>query len=202
MRVGVAVSGTPDSALPTELAGLENAGFDSLWFGLEQEPFDPIVQAAAAATATSTIGLVVALSDVTPVTAKSIASLDALSRGRVRVLVDTAEEVALLRAMLGAERVDYVDARFAVVDAPVLPAPVQARVPIWTRNATLASVVDGLLLVQGPVIQGVVCAVMVDGHHRVAESLGAVADGGFEEAVLALPRSSWSVAGKVLAGIK
>ncbi|GBE21100.1 luciferase-like monooxygenase [bacterium BMS3Bbin01] len=228
MRFGVAISGDPDPTFPEDVAGLENAGFASLWFGLDGADWHPIVLASAAAMVTTGAELVVALADPTPVTAKSVGSLDALSGGRSRVLVETAGDAALMRAMLGGDRVNYDGVPFRVVDAPVLPAPVQERVPIWTRAAELAAGVDGWLATCVEAYEALVgtvdqaCrdvgsdpallrrAVLVDGRgERVTSAVVAVTSGELaqrlhevDEIVLRLDRRSWRVAGEVLAGMK
>ncbi|NIA25089.1 MAG: LLM class flavin-dependent oxidoreductase [Gammaproteobacteria bacterium] len=228
MRFGVAISGVPDPVFPEEVAGLEKAGFGSLWFGLDGADWDPIVLASATAMATTGAELVVALAAPTPVTAKSVASLDALCGGRSRILVETAGDAALMRAMLGGDLVGYDGARFRVVDAPVLPAPVQEQVPIWTRVADLAGRVDGWLATgveayearAGTVDQA--CrdvgkdpallrrAVLVDARgRRVTAALFSVTSGelvrrlrGVDEVVLQLDRQSWRVAGEVASQIQ
>jgi len=228
VRFGVAISAAPDPTFPEEVAGLEKAGFASLWFGLDGTDWDSIVLASAAAMATTGTELVVALADPTPVTAKSVGSLDALSRGRSRVLVETAGDAALLRAMLGGDRVDYDGARFRVVDAPVLPAPVQERIPIWTRAADVAAGVDGWLATCAEVYNALVgtvdqaCrdagrdpaslrrAVLVDGRGEgITDAMFALTSGepvrwlqGVDEVVLRLDRESWRGAGEVLAEMK
>jgi len=215
VRFGVAISGAPDPAFPEEMAELESAGFDSLWFGLDGTGWDPIVLASAAAEATMQAKLVIALADPTPVTGKSVASLDALSGGRVRVLVETGDAVGLLRAMLGGGRVSYADARFRVVDAPVLPAPVQDRVPIWTRIPDLVPIVDGWLATSvdevGAVAFSEADLARLDRAVLIEETTSSSALGelaaevrrlGVEEIILKLDRTAWRSAAKVLAEIK
>lgn len=204
MRFGAVISGTPDPAFSADMAALESAGLDSLWFGLDGTRWNPIVLASAAAMTTARVSLVVALSDPTPVTAKSIASLDALSRGRVEVLVDDVEAVALLRAMLAGEQVRYQGPRFTVVDAPVLPAPVQERIPLWTQTTELAPLVDGLLTARvQTTVDAARRAVLVDGERAdLGSFVSTAAAAGIDEIVLRLQRSSWSLASRLLAEIK
>jgi len=228
VRFGVAVSGAPDPAFPEEMATLERAGFASLWFGLDETDWDPIVLASAASKATTGTELVVALDAPTPVTAKSVASLDALNGGRSRVLVETAGDAALMRVMLGGDRVNYDGAHFRVVDAPVLPAPIRERMPIWTRALGLAAGVDGWLATCAGEYEALVetvdqaCrdagrdpallrrAVLIDGRGEgITATMVALTSGelarrlrGVDEVVLRLDRESWRAAGKVVAEMK
>jgi hypothetical protein len=189
MRVGVAIQ-TPDPSFPDTAARLEAAGVDSLWFGLVGSA-DPIVMAAAAATVTTRVNLFVVLHAPTPVTAKSIASLDALSRGRVRVVVETREEVALLRRLLDDREI------------PMLPPPFQDHVPVWSRSIELTDEVDGIVIDGAGDVPERHTAVVVDWEGDVSLTrVDAARRAGADELVLRTVQRLWETVGKVLARIQ
>lgn len=128
MRLGVIVHPSDDL---DRMRALEAAGVDELWF----EDGDPLVSASAAAVVTSSVGLTVLLDAPTPVTAKAIASLDALSEGRLRVVVSTEAALHLLRTLLSDSS-----------GVPIRPAPVQRQMPIWTTEPRLAGIADGVVV--------------------------------------------------------
>jgi len=137
MRVGVLVR-SEDAGFSETVRELERAGVHSLWFGFNDPGADPIVLASAAAELTSRVTLTVRVPRPTPVTAKALASLDALSEGRVRIVVESAEGMSLLRSMLDPES-----------HVPMLPAPVQTKVPIWTGPTGPVDVADGVVVWSG-----------------------------------------------------
>lgn len=180
VQVGVAVRSTDDRFVETVQA-LEAAGVHSLWFGIDDPGGDPIVLAAAAAVATSRVGLTVVLDEPTPVTVKAVASLDALSAGRIRVVAVSAEGLSLVRTMLSVNS-----------KVPIRPAPVQDEIPIWTTVPDLAREADGLVVRQGvePGSAGPVAVIVSD-----PESFEPL---GFQEVALSVGDSLWETVSKVL----
>jgi hypothetical protein len=180
VRTGVVVRSTDDRFAETVHA-LEAAGVHTLWFGIDDPEGDPIVLAAAAAVATSQVGLTVVLDEPTAVTAKAVASLDALSEGRVRVVVGSAEGLALVRAMLSNDS-----------GVPIRPAPVQEQIPVWTTDPDLTNEADGLVLLQGTELgdDGPVAVILSD--------LESFEPTGVLEVVLSAGDALWETVGKVL----
>lgn len=180
MHVGVIVRSTDDRFAETVQA-LETAGVHSLWFGVDDPAGDPIVLAAAAAVMTSRVGLTVVLDEPTAVTAKAVASLDALSAGRVRVVVKSAEGLALVRTMLSVGSA-----------VPIRPGPVQERIPLWTTVPELAPEADGLVVRQGtePGDRRPLAVIVSD-----PESFEPL---GFQEVALSVGDALWETVGKVL----
>jgi alkanesulfonate monooxygenase SsuD/methylene tetrahydromethanopterin reductase-like flavin-dependent oxidoreductase (luciferase family) len=195
VRVGVQVR-SPGIGFEDAAAKAEAEGFDSLWFGVDDTDDDPIVMAAAAAAVTSRVGLVVALGDPTPVTAKAVASLDALSGGRVRIVVDTRRGIELMRAMLSGGRVNYETA--GIVDAPVLPGPAQDHVPVWTCNPELAAMADGVVVEEGAEVAEERVALLIEGAESLGSRVEAARRRGVEEIVLSPAPALWETVGRVL----
>ena len=180
MHVGVVVQST-DDRFPETVQTLETEGVHSLWFGIDDPTGDPIVLAAAAAIATSRVGLTVVLDEPTAVTMKAVASLDALSKGRVRVVVGSVEGLELVRTMLAVGST-----------VPIRPAPLQDRIPIWTTDRGLAREADGLVVRQGsePGDDGPTAVIVSD-----PESFQPM---GFQEVALSVGDALWETVGKVL----
>ena len=180
MHVGVVVRSTDDRFTET-VQTLETEGVHSLWFGIDDPTGDPIVLAAAAAVATNRVGLTVVLDEPTPVTMKAVASLDALSMGRVRVVVGSAEGLALVRTMLSAGST-----------VPIRPGPLQDEIPVWTTAPDLVQEADGLVVRQGsgPGDDGPTVVIVSDPESFEPE--------GFQEVALSVGDALWETVGKVL----
>jgi alkanesulfonate monooxygenase SsuD/methylene tetrahydromethanopterin reductase-like flavin-dependent oxidoreductase (luciferase family) len=178
MRIGVVVRSSDDLEMAE---ALEAVGVHDLWFGIDDPGGDPMVLAGAAAVTTRRVGLTVMLDEPTPVAAKAVASLDALSAGRVRVVVSSKAGLSLLRSMLSPEST-----------VPIRPAPVQQHVPVWTTALDLPDVADGVVVRQGsePADATHVALVVND-----LESCDLV---GVEEVVLSVGEGLWETVGKVL----
>lgn len=153
-------------ALWQQAEAAEAAGYDHIWLGdsvtvLNRARGDCLTTMAALAMATKTIGigtvpLLMALRD--PVLlAHSLATLDVISKGRLRLGVSVgpmmefilaqfaacgvepgekagrlSESIALIRRLWSEETVDFEGRYYRLDDIGILPKPVQGRtIPIW-----------------------------------------------------------------------
>jgi probable F420-dependent oxidoreductase len=170
-RFGIAIgaysAGVPDARALTEFARTaEDIGFDSIQVGDHVQWHAPIHEAtlvlATFAAATSRVHIasdVIILPLRDPVLiAKTVASLDVLSRGRmifgVGVGGDHAAEyramrvpltergsranemLEIVRGLFTGERFSYAGRHFTLDDVSIAPRPVQPRLPIWVGGSS------------------------------------------------------------------
>jgi probable F420-dependent oxidoreductase len=170
-RFGIAIgaysAGVPDAPALTEFARTaEDVGFDSIQVGDHVQWHAPIHEAtlvlATFAAATSRVRLasdVIILPLRDPVLiAKTVASLDVLSRGRMIFGVGVGgdhvaeyramrvpltergaranEMLEIVRGLFAQERFSYAGRHFTLDDVSIAPRPLQPRLPIWVGGTS------------------------------------------------------------------
>lgn len=161
-KIGVSCGG--DHWTDEQIRSVETLGYDSFWTGEHIVYHRPILEAvtvlthAAALTSRIKIGpatLILPLRHPTMV-AKQFASLDVLSKGRVRLTVGVGgdyprefeacnvplnergqrahEAIEIMRKYWSGERFDYDGKIFKLKDVDMLPRPVHGTVPIWVSG--------------------------------------------------------------------
>lgn len=123
---------------------LEACGLGAVWVSDRSQPepkrpeVEPYVVASALATVTEHLRIFLPV-DVSTVDGKALASLDAVSGGRVEVVLGATpslvDDIQLLRTMLdGRRHATFASGPHHLEDAPILPPAVQRPVPIWVET--------------------------------------------------------------------